>query len=32
MDRVALDIGGAPVEWRVSLCRTDEFHYLCDLR
>ena len=32
VDRVALDVGGAPVEWRVSLCRTDEFHYLCDLR
>jgi GntR family transcriptional regulator len=32
VDRVALDVGGSPVEWRVSLCRTDEFHYLCDLR
>jgi GntR family transcriptional regulator len=32
VDRVARDIGGVPVEWRVSLCRTDEFHYLCDLR
>ena len=32
IDRTALDVGGAPVEWRVSICRTDEFHYLCDLR
>ena len=32
VDRVARDVGGAPVEWRVSICRTDEFHYLCDLR
>jgi GntR family transcriptional regulator len=32
VDRIAFDIGGAPVEWRVSLCRTDGFHYLCDLR
>jgi GntR family transcriptional regulator len=32
VDRVALDVGGAPVEWRVSLCRTDAFHYFCDLR
>jgi GntR family transcriptional regulator len=32
VDRTAFGIGGAPVEWRVSICRTDEFHYLCDLR
>jgi len=32
VDRIAFDIGGAPVEWRMSLCRTDGFHYLCDLR
>ncbi len=32
IDRTALAIGGAPVEWRVSLCRTDVFHYLSDLR
>ena len=32
VDRIAFGIGGAPVEWRVSLCRTDEFHYLSDLR
>ena len=32
VDRIALDVGGTPVEWRVSLCRTDEFHYQCDLR
>lgn len=32
IDRVALGIAGNPVEWRVSICRTDHFHYLCDLR
>jgi GntR family transcriptional regulator len=32
IDRTAIAIGGAPVEWRVSLCRTDAFHYLSDLR
>ena len=32
IDRIAFGIGGTPVEWRVSLCRTDGFHYLCDLR
>jgi GntR family transcriptional regulator len=32
VDRLAYGIGGAPVEWRVSICRTDQFHYLCDLR
>jgi len=32
IDRTALAIDGAPVEWRVSLCRTDAFHYLSDLR
>jgi GntR family transcriptional regulator len=32
VDRIALDVEGTPVEWRVSLCRTDEFHYRCDLR
>jgi GntR family transcriptional regulator len=32
VDRMAFDIGGAPVEWRVSICRTDEFHYHSDLR
>ena len=32
IDRIAFDVSGAPVEWRVSICRTDEFHYLCDLR
>lgn len=31
IDRCAFGIGGKPVEWRVSLCRTDDFHYLCDL-
>jgi GntR family transcriptional regulator len=32
VDRIAFGIGGTPVEWRVSLCRTDDFHYFCDLR
>jgi GntR family transcriptional regulator len=32
VDRVAFAIDGTPAEWRVSLCRTDRFHYLCDLR
>ena len=32
VDRTALAIDGAPVEWRVSLCRTDAVHYLSDLR
>lgn len=32
IDRIAYGIGGMPVEWRVSICRTDGFHYACDLR
>ena len=32
IDRTALAIDGSPVEWRVSLCRTDTVHYLLDLR
>jgi GntR family transcriptional regulator len=32
IDRTALAIDGVPVEWRVSLCRTDAIHYLSDLR
>ena len=32
VDRTALAIDGGPVEWRVSLCRTDAVHYLSDLR
>ncbi len=32
IDRTAHAIDGAPVEWRVSLCRTDAIHYLSDLR
>ena len=32
IDRTALAIDGAPVEWRVSVCRSDAFHYLSDLR
>ncbi len=32
VDRIAFGVDGTPAEWRVSLCRTDRFHYLCDLR
>jgi GntR family transcriptional regulator len=32
VDRVAFGIDGRPVEWRRSLCRTDNIHYLSDLR
>lgn len=32
IDRVAADLDGHPVEWRISLCRTDRYHYLSDLR
>ncbi|GGK37945.1 GntR family transcriptional regulator [Salinarimonas ramus] len=32
VDRVATAIDGAPVEWRLSLCRTDRVHYASDLR
>jgi GntR family transcriptional regulator len=32
VDRVAFGIDGVRAEWRVSLCRTDRFHYLCELR
>lgn len=32
IDRVATDLDGRRVEWRVSLCRTDDFHYLSDLK
>lgn len=32
IDRIAHALDGRPVEWRVSLCRTDRFHYLSDLK
>jgi GntR family transcriptional regulator len=32
IDRTAFAIDGVPVEWRLSLCRTDTVHYLSDLR
>lgn len=32
VDRTAFALDGRPVEWRVSLCRTDRLHYLSDLR
>lgn len=31
IDRTAFALDGRPVEWRVSLCRTDKTHYLSDL-
>ncbi|WP_349368177.1 GntR family transcriptional regulator [Salinarimonas sp.] len=32
VDRVAVGLDGAPVEWRLSLCRTEKAHYVSDLR
>lgn len=32
VDRTAFAIDGSPVERRLSLCRTDNFHYACELR
>lgn len=32
VDRIATALDGRPAEWRVSVCRTDELHYLSDLR
>jgi len=32
IDRTAYSLDGRPTEWRVSLCRTDMFHYLSDLK
>lgn len=32
IDRIGVDLSGRSVEWRVSLCRTDQFHYLSDLK
>ena len=32
VDRLAAAIDGRPAEWRVSLCRTDDLHYLSDLK
>jgi len=32
IDRTAFALNGRPVEWRVSLCRTDAAHYASDLR
>ena len=31
VDRIAYSLGGMPVEWRVSRCLTDTFHYLSEL-
>ena len=31
IDRLALSLAGEKVEWRVSLCVTDDFHYLSEL-
>ncbi len=32
IDRLALSLDEIPVEWRVSLCLTEDFHYVSDLR
>ena len=32
IERIALDVNGKPAEWRLSVCRTDETHYVSDLR
>jgi GntR family transcriptional regulator len=32
VDRLAFGADARPVEWRVSLCRTEALHYLSDLR
>lgn len=32
IDRTAFALDGRPVEWRISLCRTDMVHYLSDLK
>jgi GntR family transcriptional regulator len=32
VDRIATAIDGQPAEWRISACRTDDLHYLSDLR
>jgi GntR family transcriptional regulator len=32
IDRVALGVDGTPAEWRLSVCLTDQAHYLSDLK
>jgi GntR family transcriptional regulator len=32
IDRVALGVDGVAAEWRRSVCRTDQIHYLSDLK
>jgi GntR family transcriptional regulator len=32
IERIAFDVNGTPAEWRVSVCRTDQTHYVSDLR
>ena len=32
IDRIAHDLEDRPVEWRLSLCLTDDLHYLSELR
>jgi GntR family transcriptional regulator len=32
IDRVALSVDGTPAEWRLSVCHTDQTHYLSDLK
>ena len=31
IDRIARDLDARPVEWRVSYCLTERFHYRCDV-
>ncbi len=32
IDREAIALDGVPVEWRVSRCLTEDFHYISDLK
>lgn len=32
IDRIAFALSGRPVEWRVSFCLTDNFHYVSNLK
>ncbi len=32
IDRIGIDLEGRKMEWRLSLCRTDRFHYQSDLK
>jgi hypothetical protein len=32
VERVAFGVDGTPAEWRVSVCHTDQAHYLSELK